>query len=215
MISSGKGDEAMKQLGWILLFMGLAGCVGGTRAVPTVRQYVLDYPAPRVESRSTVKELLRVERFAAARLYAGSEMVVSRGAYRRDDYQQHRWRANPADLVTDFLKRDLRQAGLFQAVLGARDAEETRFVLAGEVTEFVEIDEGKNRRAALAATLTLSDLTCSDISCRVLFQKAYRCEAPFTGEGATGYAEAMSRAMAQFSAQLITDIDRAIMRGGR
>lgn len=202
----------MKRLGWILLLMGLAGCsIGGAKPVPLARQYVLDYPKMWVASYRTVPEQLRVERFSAARPYSGPEMVVSRGAYRRDAYQQQRWRVAPADMVTDFLKRDLRQAGLFKSVLSARDAEETRFVLAGEVTEFAEVDKGKeNRNAVLAVTVMLSDMACRDASCRVLFQKDYQAEAVQKREGAADLAEAMSRAMAQFSAQVIADIDRAL-----
>ena len=118
-------------------------------------------------------------------------------------------------MVTDFLRRDIRHAGLFRAVLSTRDTEETRYVLDGGVEEFLEVDEGKSGKAVLVATVTLIDRTSQEASRRVVFQKSYRCEAPLTQEGAAGLAEAMSRAMSQFSTRVIADIGNALQKVGR
>jgi ABC-type uncharacterized transport system auxiliary subunit len=118
-------------------------------------------------------------------------------------------------MVTDFLRRDIRHAGLFRAVLSARDMEETRFILQGGVEEFLEAVEGKSRKAVLVAMVTLLDLSSREADRRVVFQKSYRCEAPLTQEGAAGFAEAMSRAMSQFSTRVIADIGQALQTGGR
>ncbi len=198
----------------MLLLMGLTGCLGGTRPAPLVKHYVLEYPPPRMESPVPIPAPLRVERFSAARLYAGPEMIFRRGALQREAYRDRRWRISPADLVTDLLRRDLRQAGLFQAVLTTRDREEPRFALEGGLEEFLEVEgPGRDRKAQLAATLTLLDLAGRGIQERVVFQKSYRYEVACTQEGAAGLAEAMSRAMSQFSAQAIGDIDAALKKG--
>jgi ABC-type uncharacterized transport system auxiliary subunit len=142
-------------------------------------------------------------------------MLFSKGPFRREAYHEQRWRVSPGDMVTDFLKRDLRHAGLFRAVLSARDTEETRFVLEGGVEEFLEVDEGESRKALLIAIVALLDLSAKDVSRRVVFQKTYRCETLFAQEGSAGFAEAMSRAMSQLSTQVIIDIDSALKSGGR
>jgi hypothetical protein len=113
-------------------------------------------------------------------------------------------------MVTDFLRRDIRQAGLFRAVLSARESEETRFLLQGGVEEFLEVDDGKGPKALLVVTVTLLDLSSRDISRRVLFQNTYRCEAPLPRPGGAGLASAMSVAMSQFSARVIADIHRVL-----
>ncbi len=156
--------------------------------------------------------MLKVERFTAARVHAGPAMLYRQGPFRRDAYRERRWRVAPGDMVTDFLRRDLRHAGLFRAVLAARDPEEPRFVLEGGVEEFSEVGEGERRKAVLAATVTLLDLSAREIPGRVVFQKNYRCEAPFGQEGDADFAEAMSRAMSQFSAQVIADIASALKK---
>jgi ABC-type uncharacterized transport system auxiliary subunit len=204
----------LTRLGLILLIVLLAGCLGGTASPPLVRQYVLEYPPPRMENVPRTEALLKVGRFSVDRLYIGPSMLFRKGPFRRDAYHEQRWRISPGDMVTDFLKRDLRHAGLFRAVLSARDTEETRFVLEGGVEEFLEVDEGESRKALLVAMVALLDLSSQDVSRRVVFQKTYHCEALFTQEGSTGLAEAMSRAMSQLSMQVITDIGGALKRTG-
>jgi ABC-type uncharacterized transport system auxiliary subunit len=204
----------LTRLGLILLIVLLAGCLGGTASPPLVRQYVLEYPPPRMENVPRTEALLKVGRFSVDRLYIGPSMLFRKGPFRRDAYHEQRWRISPGDMVTDFLKRDLRHAGLFRAVLSARDTEETRFVLEGGVEEFLEVDEGESRKALLVAMVALLDLSSQDVSRRVVFQKTYHCEAFFTQEGSTGLAEAMSRAMSQLSTQVITDIGGALKRTG-
>ena len=197
---------------WLLLLMGLTGCLGGTRPAPIIKQYVLEYPPPRVEQASPIQASLRVERFSAARLYAGPEMIFRQGAFQQEAYRAQRWRVSPPDMVADLLRRDLRNAGLFRAVLTARDREDPRFDLEGAVDEFIELDgpPPQGRKAKLALTLTFLDLTRREIPERVVYQKAYRCEAACTQEGAAGFAEAMSRAMSQCSEQMVADIDAAL-----
>ena len=74
---------------------------------------------------------------------------------------------------------------------------------------------GKAGRRFWWSTVTLLDLSTKDVSQRVVFQKTYRCEAPFSQEGAAGLAEAMSRAMSQFSTQVIADIGNVLQKDGR
>lgn len=204
----------LMRLGLILLIALLNGCLGGTAPPPLVRQYALEYPPPRVENVIRTEALLKVARFSVDRLYMGPSMLFSKGPFRREAYHEQRWRVSPGDMVTDFLKRDLRHAGLFRAVLSARDAEETRFALEGGVEEFLEVDEGESRKALLVAVVALLDLSAKDVSRRVVFQKTYRCETLFAQEGSAGFAEAMSRAMSQFSSQVISDVGDALKRTG-
>ena len=206
----------LKRLVLILLIAGLVGCLRGTAPPPLVYQYIIEYPPPEVTSISRTQALLKVERFTVDRVYMDNSMLFRNGPFQREAYHEHRWRVSPADMVTDFLRRDLRHANLFQAVLSARDIEESRFILQGGVEEFLESDDGgKGRNALLVVTVTLLDLSTRDVSQRVVIQKTYRCEAPFSKEGAAGFAEAMSRAMSQFSTQVIADIGNVLQKDGR
>jgi ABC-type uncharacterized transport system auxiliary subunit len=205
----------MKRLGTILVVIGLTGCFGSTGLTPPVRQYVLEYAAPRTADGAGVAETIKVGHFTAARILSGPAMLYRQRPFRLDAYHEHRWRVAPSEMVEDLLRRDVRRAGIFRAVLSPRNAEETRFILEGGVEEFLEVEEEAGKKALLAATLTLLDLSRSEVSTRVVFQKTYRAEAPFKTEGPAGLAEAMSSAMAQLSAQAIADIREALKQPDR
>jgi ABC-type uncharacterized transport system auxiliary subunit len=196
----------------LLLIVLLSGCFGGTGKTPFIRQYVLEYPPPQGGGRPVVEAMVRMERFAADRMFMGQAMLYRQGPYLREAYPVHRWRVSPADMVTAYLRRDLREAGLFRAVISERDAEEARFSLTGGVEEFLESGEGASRRALLTATVTLLDLSRKETAGLVVFQKTYRLEAAVAGEGAAGLAAAMSLAMSDLSRQVIADIAAALSR---
>jgi ABC-type uncharacterized transport system auxiliary subunit len=200
----------MKRFVIILAITGLAGCVGWTGQAPPVRQYVLEYAPPRAAEGAGVAETIKVDHFTAARILAEPAMLFRPGPFRLDAYHEHRWRVAPAEMMEDFLRRDLRNAGVFRAVLSPRDSEEPRFILEGGVEEFIEVEERAGRKAVLGATLTLLDLSRREVPARVVFQKTYRTEGICKSEGPPGYAEAMSSAMAQLSAQVIADIGEAL-----
>ena len=196
----------------LLLIVPLVGCLGGTGKAPLIRQYALEYPPPQGGGRPGIEATLRVEGFFADRMFVGHEMLYRQGPFRRDAYGGNRWRIVPADMVTEFLRRDLREAGLFRAVLSERDAEEGRFSMDGCVEEFIENRETRNRKALLAVTITLRDLSRKEIASPVVLQKTYRLEAAVAGEGAAGLAAAMSLAMSDLSRQVIADIAAVLNR---
>lgn len=200
---------------WILLLLfglliGLSGCLGGTGRQPLIRQYVLEYPPPLQGEPSAVGTTIRVARFSANRLYSGLAMLYRQEDNRREAYPEHRWRVVPADMVTEFLRRDLREARLFRAVLSPRDIEEVRYSLEGEVEEFLERREGGERKAFLTVAVTLLDLSSKESAELVVFQNTYRLESPIPEKGGAGFAAGMSRAMSQFSRQVISDIGSAL-----
>jgi ABC-type uncharacterized transport system auxiliary subunit len=159
--------------------------------------------------------MVRVERFSADRMFMGQAMLYRQGPFLREAYPAQRWRVGPGDMVTEFLRRDLRETGLFRAVLSERDAEEVRFSLTGGVDEFLESWETKSRKALLTVTITLLDLSRKETAGLVVFQKTYRLEAAVAGEGAAGLAAAMSLAMSDLSRQVIADIASALRAPGR
>lgn len=193
-------------LGWVL---GITACAGpGTPPIP-VDQYIFEYETPRTEGGDPLDGTLKVERFSAALSCNGPEMVYRSGPYRRNVYPYHRWRINPGDMVTDFLLRDLREAGLFRAVFSYRDRSAAWLVLQGSLREFFEKRDGDGGQSVLTVTLTLLDLRESDLTARVLFQKAYELSTPLAEQGPASMAKGMSASMEAFSEAAIGDIYRA------
>ena len=174
-----------------------------------VQKYLLDYPAPVVQKAAPLEDTLRVEQFAVAQAFNTTAMVYRTSPYTAENYNYSRWRVNPGYMVTDYLARDLRESHLFKAVLPGDSASKARFSLEGGVQEIQELDQGAVWQASLALSVTLLDNTESDLTKRVLFQKSYQAAEVMTEKTPAGLAQAMSRAMAQLSPRIITDVYQA------
>lgn len=186
--------------------LATAGC-GGVGAKPPVltELYTLEYPPP-APAGAPLRAGLLVERFSQAVEYTGQGMVYRPEPYRRQLYNYHRWRANPADLVGDYLVRDLRAAGLFSGVFTLAKPGVARFTLQGGVREFMEVDEAGGAKAVLVAELALMDTDHRELPARLVFQRVYREEAAMAQTGAPELAQAMSQCMAAFSRRALADV---------
>jgi ABC-type uncharacterized transport system auxiliary subunit len=190
-----------------LLFM--AGC-GGGKSTYGVQQYHLDYAPPALAGLAKADEVLRVEPFSTAQAYGTTAMLYRPAPFELNTYNRERWRVAPADMVTDFLLRDLRNSGTFKAVLSYDEPGECRYGVTGSVIAFLEMDGSDGPRALLSIDAILLDTREREITKRVVFQKTYRVEEPMKDKSARALAEAMSGAMKKFSGELTVDIHRGI-----
>ena len=180
----------------------VTGCFGGTTATATYKYYALEYPPPQMEGKATPDAVIRAERFTAAPDFVGREMVYRSQPFVRDTYRYHRWASAPADMVQGLLLRDLRQAGIFRAVLPPDDMGEARYILYGHVEEFLQWEE---KNASLIVNITLVDTKGSG-SGNVLMQKTYRLTEPLASRGPQEAAKGMSTAMARLSSAFLKDL---------
>ena len=192
----------------LALFLALifAGC--GQRPA-LIHQYVFEYAPPAPSAVTKIDAALTVKRFAVAQAFNSTAMVYQPAPMKSATYNYNRWRVNPGYLVSDYLARDLRQAGLFKAVFAQSDAAQGRFVLEGGVEEIQELDETDGWKAALALTVALLDTSRDEVPQRLLFQRSYRATETMLAKTPQGLAEAMSRAMQRLSQRITADVYQA------
>lgn len=194
----------------LVLAVAAGGCSGMGKPPERIDYYVLEYEAPRFQGREPVEDVIRLERFSVAPSYNTERIVYRESAFERNTYNYHRWRANPGDMVGYFLARDLRESGLFRAVL----PQDTRFsatcALEGIVEEFYERDGADQWEAVLALSVTLIAEGEPDVSRRVLLQEAYREVEPCERKNPRSVSEAMSRAMERVSKRIVADLHRVL-----
>ncbi len=194
---------------FLLVSVMTAGCgVGGNRT-QVVKQYLLEYPPPVVEGLVQKEETIKVYRFSVAQAFNMSSMIYREGPFEFQTDPYNSWMANPGQMVSDYLVRDLRKGGLFRAVFSYNDIEDTRYTLGGVIEEFVGLGDKEGAKAGLAANVTFLDTAQKQLPQCVIFQRQYQFVEPLTKKDPAGFAEAMSRAMERFSRQLITDLDKA------
>lgn len=190
----------------VSVFFFTAGCANFKQPRNRVQHYTLEYASPEITDLAPLPVSLKVERFSVASAYNTNRIIYRDGSFKRDEYFYHKWRTNPGDMVTDFLRRDLRNSQLFKVVLPYGSDFPYSCVIEGSVDEFVEWDAPEGWKAVLTVTIALMAANEPDVSRRILLQKTYHAEKPFTEKTPEGLAQAMSMAMGDVSASVIRDI---------
>ncbi|MFH1057408.1 MAG: ABC-type transport auxiliary lipoprotein family protein [Pseudomonadota bacterium] len=207
----GAGKMAARALVLVLILAAAAGCSAlSPKPAVLVEQYTLEYPPPAAAGLKPLATAILVERFNLARQYDGQGMVFRPEAFRRQVYNYHRWRANPADLVADYLVRDLQASGLFSGVFTNLKPGLARFTLQGGVREFLELDQDGGSLAVVEVELSLMDNDQRGLPQRLVFQRSFRHEAAMKEASAPELARAMSQAMARLSAQVLGALHQAL-----
>ena len=193
-----------------LLAVLISGCSLGAKPSYLVNQYTLEYPSPILKDLASFSELVRVEQFCVAQTFNTSAMIYKEGPNLRNVDPYNRWRTKPGEMAAEYLVRDLRNCGLFRAVVFYNDSEETRYLLEGQVDEFLEVSEKDGRKAVLSLNVTFLDLKKRDTAEKVIFQREYKVVEPYTEKTPAALAQGMSRAMEKISRQIILDLQDAV-----
>ena len=191
-------------LGLIALLLG--GCLSVKNPYNKIDYYTLEYDAPGISNQHTLPLVVQVERFQVAPVYNTSKIIYRQRPFTRDAYAYHMWRANPGDLVSSFLARDLQRSLVFKAVAAHNTGVLSSHIIRGTVDEFYEHDGQDYWEAVLAVSITLMVNNEPDIANRVLFQKSYSARKACRQKNPQSLAAAMSEAMANISEKIITDI---------
>lgn len=209
----------MKALGrWAALCVAVAasvvaaGCSAWSKPAPRARDYRLAYPSPpaREQPRAGV---LHLTPLAVAAAYDSQAMIYRQGEFRIGRYPQHRWAANPGNLVSDMLVRDLDASGLFRAVQQARPTIPSDLRLTGEIDVVEESVSRSGCAARLEVRFILVDLGARPEE-RVLLRSRYEETETSACEDAASLARAMSRAVERLSSRLLEDIAARLPAGG-
>jgi cholesterol transport system auxiliary component len=198
----------------IFLTLILAGCLNLKQPRNKIEYYTLEYEPPAVQKRPPVSSAVRIDRFAVSPIYDTNRIIYRDGSFKREAYVYYKWRANPGDVVTYFLRRDMQQSGLFKAVLTGESHLGSGFRLEGSVDEFLEWDKPNGWEALLSVSITLIQENEPDISKKILSQKTYTSTQPCREKIPIALAEAMSLAMSEISGQIMLDIYTVILSTG-
>jgi cholesterol transport system auxiliary component len=188
----------------------ISGCFGKQHPPVKIDYYSLEYELNKFDELKPTPFVLRIERFSVSPLYNSSNIIYKTKQFKLDAYNYHKWRANPGDMVTFFLSRDLKNSSLFKAIFEHGSRFSSSHVISGSVDEFFEEDEQYSWKAVLAVSITLIKENEADISKRILFQKSYSANKKCTQKNPRAIANAMSSAMASISEKIITDVYKSL-----
>jgi len=192
------------------IVLSLAGCIGFGGTASKVDYYTLEYVSPKFAQTKIVSSIIKMERFQASPIYNSEKISYRKNNFQTEEYSNKRWETNPAQLIPYFLFRDIKQSGLFKAVFNHDTGFVATHSISGAVDEFFEDDRGKIWEAVLSIYIILMAENEPDLNKRILFQKRYSTRKECAKKNTGALAEAMSKAMSELSAQIITDIYKTL-----
>lgn len=216
----GKGEMLQKRYGrlmknhreicvpFLYFCLLIGGCVNFGEQIKAEKTtfYTLEYDPPAPSHLQPLSAALRVKRFSVAPTYDTNRIIYREGAFKRDAYVYHKWRDNPGGLVSHFLSRDMRESGLFEAVLLHDSRVPASHILEGRVDEFFEWDAKDGWEAILSVSIVLAAVEEMEVGKMTLLQKSYHRREPCRGKTPKALAEAMSHAMTEVSAEITKEI---------
>lgn len=193
-----------------LLFIGLpilfGACVSLKQPANKIEYYTLEYPPPQMETLNPLPYVIRMDHFTATPPYNTSQIIYRDRSFKRNAYVYYRWQTNPGAIVTTMLNRDIKNSGLFKAVLDPGSRFSSSYIIEGTVDEFFEWDTQNAWKAILTVSIILTEKNKNDIKNRILFQKTYRKAEICRQKKPGAVAEAMSQALSKISEEMIIDV---------
>lgn len=182
-----------KVLAGVMLGVLLGGCVnfGDRSNTPAVVYYVLDdtaTPAPAVPLRADAPTLLVLDTVAGS-FYDTDQMVFSRSAGTRGQYQLARWTERPGKRFADLMRARLDRLGNYQ-VAAAGGYVRGDLLLDTELAEFYHDAASNPGQVRLVLRAELVDLKQR----RLLGRRVFEQQVPLASYDAAGAAAASNTA---------------------
>jgi ABC-type uncharacterized transport system auxiliary subunit len=194
----------------VVVALALGGCGG---SVPAARFYVLDYEAapgadaggaatgtPARPAPTKAPLVLGIEGFSTSPLYSDRRIAYRASAHEVVYYPNHYWAAAPGDLVAGGLARQIRRAGVVEAVAVAPYGQTPDWLLSGDLATFEEAEVDGRGVARIVLVVRIESVA----ERRVLREEEIRAERPVARRTPEDVAAAMSAAVQEVGARVIT-----------
>lgn len=188
----------------IMVLCLLGGCLGSRDFTP-IRYYSVDRLPPIVlQVNRSWPMPLGVRPFRAATRYR-DRILYRLSAVEVGFYPYDRWVEPPEEMVASVMVSALRASGLFRQVISADHVQLPAWILSGELLRFDEVRTGEKSHAECWLRVELRRAQDDQL----LWSEVLKAAAPLTAETPKALAQAMSRAVQQVAATLVTSLDKA------
>jgi ABC-type uncharacterized transport system auxiliary subunit len=182
--SFGWVNSAAKVAGIVTLALSLAGC-GSQRPI---KYYQVTYPTKSFVAQDAINTTLRVRTFESSHLYLDDKMVYGFDSPEMGTYEYQRWADPPVEILQNALVRGLRSSGRFKAVYTVRADPDGRYILAGHLYDFKEVD-GATIVARLSYEVRLRDRK----SATTVWEHSYTYDEPAAEKSVPAFVIAMDK----------------------
>jgi ABC-type uncharacterized transport system auxiliary subunit len=171
--------------GLALLAVLLTGC-GSPRPI---KYYQVTYPTKSFVAQDAINATLMVRAFESSHLYLDDKMVYAFDTPEMGTYEYQRWADPPVEILQNALVRGLRSSGRFKAVYTLRVDPAGRFILAGQLYDFKEVDGPSSIVARLSYEVRMRDRK----SGTTVWEHSYTYDEPASEKSVPAFVTAMDR----------------------
>jgi ABC-type uncharacterized transport system auxiliary subunit len=173
----------------LLSFAACLFFIAGCGANHPIKYYEVNYPSKDSVAPDAVNTGLLVRSFETSRLYLDDRIVYGFDSPEMGTYEYQRWAEPPAEMLQSALVRGLRASGRFKSVYSMRTDPDGRFILAGHLYDFKEVDSANGIVARLNYTVRLRDRKAA----RTVWEYSYNYDEPATEKSVTAFVLAMDK----------------------
>jgi ABC-type uncharacterized transport system auxiliary subunit len=166
------------------LAFSLAGC--GSQH--PIKYYQVSYPSKMVAPQDAISITLMVRVFEGSHLYLDDKIVYGYDSPEMGTYEYQRWVEPPVEILQNALVRGMRSSGRFRAVSTLRADPDGRFVVAGRLYDFKEIDANP-----IVARLNYSVRMRDRKTGTTVWEYNYMHDEPASEKTVTSFVEAMDK----------------------
>ena len=170
--------------GFAATVLTLAGC-GSSRPI---KYYQVTYPTKSYVAQDAINTTLLVRSFEASHLYLDDKIIYGFDNPEMGAYEYQRWAEPPAEILQSALVRGLRASGRFKAVYTMRADPDSRFILAGHLYDFKEVDSATTV-ARLSYEVRLRDRKTGT----TVWDHSYTYDEPAAEKSVPAFVTAMDR----------------------
>ncbi len=163
----------------------LAGC----GANHPIKYYQVNYPTKDSVAPDAVNTSLMVRAFETSRLYLDDKIVYGFDSPEMGTYEYQRWAEPPVEILQSSLVRGLRASGRFKSVYSTRTDPGGRFILAGHLYDFKEVDSANGIVARLNYAVRLRDRKAAS----TVWEYSYNYDEPAAEKSVTAFVVAMDK----------------------
>jgi ABC-type uncharacterized transport system auxiliary subunit len=167
-----------------LVSFAMAAC-GSSRPI---KYYQISYPTKSVVAPDAINTALMVRPFESSHLYLDNKIVYGFDSPEMGTYEYQRWADPPVEMLQYALIRGLRASGRFKAVYSLRADPDGRYILAGYLYDFKEVD-GPTIVARLNYVVRLRDRKTS----ATVWEHSYSYDEPVTEKTVSALAVGMDK----------------------
>jgi ABC-type uncharacterized transport system auxiliary subunit len=181
-----------------LVSLALAAC-GGSRPI---KYYQVSYATKSVVAPDAINASLMVRPFESSHLYVDDKIVYGFDTPEMGTYEFHRWADPPVEMLQYALVRGLRASGRFKAVYALRTDVDGRYILAGHIYDFKEVD-GPTIVARLSYDVRMRDRKTGT----VVWEHSYGYDEPVAEKSVSAFVLAMDKNIQRSVQEIQTGLD--------